>query len=54
MLLKNLQDLVKIEKPMVKREGNTVVTCYFYESTNQCFGRRCFWVKYGNCPFFKP
>ena len=50
--LRDMQDLVKIRKPVVKREGRIVKDCIFYKSTGQCFGTRCFWTKNGECPFF--
>jgi hypothetical protein len=50
---RNVQDLVKIRKPVVKRKGRVVKDCNFFKSTGQCFGTRCFWTKNGECPFFK-
>ncbi len=46
------QDLVKIRKPVVKREGRVVKDCNFYRTSGQCFGTRCFWTRNGVCPFF--
>ena len=50
--LRDMQDLVKIRKPVVSRKGRVVKNCNFYKSTGQCFGTRCFWTKNGDCPFF--
>jgi len=50
--LRDMQDLVKIRKPVVKREGRVVKDCNFYKATGQCFGSRCFWTRNGECPFF--
>ncbi|MCK4634313.1 MAG: hypothetical protein KAT37_00390 [Candidatus Aenigmarchaeota archaeon] len=50
--LRDMQDLVKIRKPVVMREGRIVKDCNFYKTTGQCFGTRCFWVRNGECPFF--
>ncbi|HDI02749.1 MAG TPA: hypothetical protein ENF95_01295 [Candidatus Aenigmarchaeota archaeon] len=49
---RDLQDLVKIRKPVVSRKGRVVTECHFFKSTGQCFGTRCFWTKNGECPFF--
>lgn|GEM_PF-1495796 len=51
--LRDVQDLVKIRKPVVSRKGRVVKECSFFKSTGQCFGTRCFWTKNGECPFFK-
>ncbi|MCD6367879.1 MAG: hypothetical protein J7L45_02215 [Candidatus Aenigmarchaeota archaeon] len=53
LLFRDMQDLVKIRKPIVKRKGDTVYYCSFFKRTGQCFGSRCFWVHHGKCPFFK-
>ena len=50
--LRDIQDLVKVRKPVVKREGRVVKECNFFKTTEQCFGTRCFCVRNGECPFF--
>ncbi len=50
---RDMQDLVKIRKPVVSRDGRTVKDCNFFKSTGQCFGTRCFWTRNGECPFFE-
>ena len=50
---RNMQDLVKVRKPVVQRKGRVVEECNFYKETGQCFGRRCFWTQHGVCPFYE-
>ena len=51
MAIRNLQDLVRVQKPMVERKGREVSVCFFYQSTGECFGHRCFWIQNGQCQF---
>ena len=50
---RDMQDLVKIRKPVVKRVGDVVKECHFFKETGQCFGSRCFWTRHGSCPFYE-
>ena len=50
--LRDMQDLVKVRKPVVSRKGKVVTECQFFKNTGQCFGTRCFWTRNGECPFF--
>lgn len=45
-----LQELVKVKKPTVVRDGDTVEKCFMYEGMKECFKDRCFWKKNGQCP----
>lgn len=48
--MRNLQDVVKIKKPTVEREGEIVERCFIYERMDKCFDERCFWTENGECP----
>ncbi|MFP4115630.1 MAG: hypothetical protein ACLFTQ_00280 [Candidatus Aenigmatarchaeota archaeon] len=48
--MRELQEAVKIKKPTVVREGDTVEECFMYKGMNECFNDRCFWKKNGECP----
>lgn len=49
-----LQNLIKVEKPIVTRKGREVNSCDFFSVTGECFGSRCFWTRYGHCRIFRP
>lgn len=48
--MRNLQDVVRVKKPTVVREEETVKRCFLYEGMDECFQDRCFWKKNGQCP----
>lgn len=48
--MRDLQDVVKVKKPTVEREGDTVEKCFLYEGLEKCFDNRCFWKRNGECP----
>jgi len=48
--MRNLKEAVKVKKPTVVREGDTVEECFMYEGMKECFDDRCFWKKNGECP----
>lgn len=52
MMTKNLNNLAKVKKPIVEREGKNVKVCHFHKQTNECFKKRCFWLKYGGCKIY--
>ncbi len=51
--MKDLKEAVKVKKPTVVRQGDTVEECFMYEGMNECFDNRCFWKKNGECPIAK-
>lgn len=51
--LKDLKETVKVKKPTVIREGDTVKECFMYKGMKECFEDRCFWKKNGECPISK-
>jgi hypothetical protein len=50
--VRSLQDLVRVQKPSVRRRGRVVKQCHFFKRTGECFGTRCFWTQNGDCPFW--
>lgn len=48
--MRDLQDVVKVKKPTVVREGETVQECFLYKEMGECFEDRCFWKRNGECP----
>ncbi|MFB6216235.1 MAG: hypothetical protein ABEJ72_04600 [Candidatus Aenigmatarchaeota archaeon] len=48
--MRDLEDVVKVKKPTVEREGDVVERCFIYERMDKCFNERCFWRENGECP----
>ncbi len=48
--MRELKDAVRVKKPTVVREGDTVEECFMYEGMKECFDDRCFWKRNGECP----
>lgn len=51
--MRDLQDVVRVKKPTVVREDETVKRCFMYEGVKECFEDRCFWYRNGECPIAK-
>ena len=50
LIVKELKEAVKVRKPTVVRDGDTVEECFIYQGMEKCFDNRCFWKKNGECP----
>lgn len=48
--MEDLQEVVKVKKPTVVRDGDTVQECFMYKGMSECFDNRCFWKRNGECP----